>query len=95
MWLEKIRKAMESTSSSKTNDGDLEAALELNPAVKLLAFYQEVLLSSTNKAEGILPPGKNELETWETVGKSMKLGALKAIKTEWLQKWIREWFNRS
>lgn len=95
MWLEKIRKAMESTSGSKTNDGDLEADLELNPAVKLLAFYQDVLLSSTNKAEGILPPGKNELETWETVGKSMKLGALEAIKTEWLQKWIREWFNRS
>lgn len=71
---------MESTSGSKTNDGDLEAALELNPVVKLLAFYQDLLLSSTNKAEGILPPGKNELETWETVGKSMKLGALEASR---------------
>lgn len=74
---------MEFTSGSKRNDRDLEAALQLNPAVKLLAFYQDVLSSSTNKV-GV--PKNNELETRETVGKSMKLSALEAIKTEWLQK---------
>lgn len=95
IWLEKIRKAMESNSGSKRNDRDLETALQLNPAVKLLAFYQDILSSSTNKVGGVSPPENNELETRETVGKSMKLSALEAIKTEWLQKWIREWFDRS
>lgn len=77
---------MESTSGSKRNDRDLEAALQLNPAVKLLAFYQGVLSSSTNKVGVVSSPKNNELETRETVGKSMKLSALEAIKTEWLQK---------
>lgn len=95
VWLEKIHKAMESTSGSKRNDGALEAALQLNPAVKLLAFYQDILSSSTNKVGGVSPPGNNELEIRETVGKSMKLSALEAIKTEWLQKWIGEWFDQS
>lgn len=77
---------MESTSGSKRNDRDLEAALQLNPAVKLMAFYQDVLSSSTNKVGVVSSPKNNELETRETVGESMKLSALEAIKTEWLQK---------
>lgn len=77
---------MESTSGSKRNDRDLEAALQLNPAVKLLAFYQDVLSSSTNKVGVFSSPENNELEIRETVGKSMKLSALETIKTEWLQK---------
>lgn len=53
---------MESTFGSKRNNRDLKAALQLNSAVKLLAFYQDVLSSSTNKVGVVSSPENNELE---------------------------------
>ena len=88
-WLQRVRKDIEVAARSSTSqtDGELEASLKLNPAVKLLDFYDEVLGSKEE-------PG-NELEISETLKKSGKLRALESINAEWVRKWLREWMNSS
>ena len=86
-WLLKIRKDIEVTASNHTTtlaDSDLKSLLEVNPAVKLLDFYEDVL---GNK------DGSNR--SWEmrkTMQTSKKMGALEGVRTEWVKKWVREWF---
>lgn len=84
-WLGKVRNDMELEADSHRalKDGELEALLRLNPAVKLLSFYEEML--GTEKG------APNRLEIKETARSSAKLRALEGIKTEWIQKWVREW----
>jgi len=88
-WLQKVREDIEMAARSPNGqvDGELEASLKLNPAVKLLDFYDEVLGS---KGE----PG-NDLEIRETMKVSGRLRALDSINAEWVRKWVREWMNSS
>ena len=87
IWLSKIRQEIESTAGSahKLQDGDLDAFLRVNPAVKLLAFFEEMLPARTG-------PG-NVLSIERTARSSGKMQALEGVKAEWVRKWVREWMG--
>lgn len=84
-WLKKVRHDMElkADSHNALKDGDLEAFLRLNPAVKLLDFYEQILGSKEARV--------NRLEMKETMMSSAKLRAMEGIKAEWIHKWVQEW----
>lgn len=93
-WLKRIRKDMETSADSSQalkgnndvlRDEELEAFLQVNPAVKLLGFYEGVL-----GGEG---EAGNRLEIEETKKRSAKLRAVEGVKPEWVRKWVREWFE--
>lgn len=86
-WIEKVRKDMETTAGSHRTlrDGELQALLEKNPAVKLLGFYENLLAEKADTG--------NILDTKQTAEKSAKLQVVEGIKTEWIQKWIGEWMT--
>lgn len=88
IWLGKIRQEIESTAATghKLHDGDLDAFLRVNPAVKLLDFYEEMLRAGTG-------PG-NVLAIGETERRSARLRALEGIKAEWVGKWVGEWMEQ-
>ena len=56
----------------------------MNPAVKLLAFYEDVL----GDKEG----SNRSWEIQKSMQRSAKMRALEGIRTEWVKKWVREWF---
>lgn len=91
-WLKRVRKDMETSADGSQalkgsddilRDKELEAFLQVNPAVKLLGFYEEVL---GGKGEA-----GNRLEIEETKKRSAKLRAVEGVKPEWVRKWVREW----
>lgn len=93
-WLKRIRKDMEALAGSSSvlkgsndvlRDKELEAFLQVNPAVKLLGFYKEVL---GGKGEA-----GNRLEIKETMKSSAKLRAVEGVKAEWVRKWVWEWVD--
>ena len=92
-WLRKVRGDIESKNNDSVNknkDGgksDLETRLKLNPAVKLLAFYEELLSKGCKGGKGDLP----ELEIIKTTEASPKLRNLEEIQPEWMQRWIQGW----
>ena len=90
-WLQRVRKDMETTAGNHKNnnttlaDSDLETLLRKNPAVKLLAFYEDVLGSH----EG----GGRSWEMRETMARSKKVRELEGVRPEWVRKWVSEWFS--
>ncbi|KAL9117654.1 MAG: hypothetical protein Q9187_005810 [Circinaria calcarea] len=84
-WIDRVRQDSEFRAGTHVAlaDGALEAYLLVNPAVKLLGFYESLC-----REEG----RANELETEKTERRSSKLRALEGgIKSEWVRKWVREW----
>ena len=81
-WLTKVRQAMESEISS-SNDADLERALRLNPAAKLLGFYEEIF----RPAEGSVC----ELDLTQTLKCSGKLRDMQSVQGPWIQRWVTQW----
>ena len=59
-----------------------EEAIRVNPAIKLLNFY-----------EGLLDQGQvmPRLDTRQTEKVSPSLGALGPVRSEWMAKWIEQW----
>ena len=90
-WLQRVRKDMETTASSHKNhnstlaESDLETLLRKNPAVKLLAFYEDVLGSQERAGRS--------WEMRETMERSKKVRELEGVKAKWVSKWVREWFS--
>ena len=91
-WLQRVRKDMETTAGSHKNnnnsttaDSDLETLLRKNPAVKLLAFYEDVLGSHEGAGRS--------WEMRETMKRSRKVRELDGVRAEWVSKWVREWFS--
>lgn len=75
-WLSKVRADAEATGSA-----DVEAMLKVNPAAKLLGFYEK-----------LAEDGKTlEFETSKTEEASSKLRAIGEIKPEWIERWARAW----
>ena len=94
-WLQRVRKDIETTtatgsnsSENKSADESLKTALELNPAAKLLDFY-EAEMFSTSARSGM----GNELEIRETLGRSEKMRELRSVNAGWIRKWVREWMG--
>ncbi|KAK0506859.1 hypothetical protein JMJ35_010713 [Cladonia borealis] len=88
-WLANVRQAAHPMSDSAQSwaEEDLEASLLVNPAVKWLDFFEEMLRSQDQKA--------NILEMVKTLEASPKLRSLPKFKIEWMQKWIRELMESS
>ena len=87
-WLSKVREGIEKTASSNNSatlaDSDLKSLLQVNPAAKLLAFYEEVL--------GSKEASNRSWDMRETMASSTKFRGLEGIKVEWVRKWVKEWF---
>ena len=73
-WLQALR--------ASAREATTEEALEANPAVKLMGFY-EGLLDDTHR----IP----KLETKDTETASPGLTAVGPVRSEWMVKWIRQW----
>jgi hypothetical protein len=65
--------------------------MKRNPPAKLLGFYERVLAmeEATSNVKGV------ELDVQESSKLSKGLRSLPDLKSEWFQKWIREWVARS
>lgn len=87
VWIAKVRQDVETKAGAGTilKEGELDKILKLNPAVKLLDFYENVL------GDG---GGSNILETKETEKASNALSNLEGVKREWIAKWISEWVEQ-
>ena len=87
-WLAKVRKAMEAELSGPkiALEADLESALRLNPAVKLLGFYEEMFRPAE---EGPV----SELELRETLARSEKLRRMPGLQASWVQRWVAQWLE--
>ncbi|KAL6714200.1 hypothetical protein ACLMJK_008695 [Lecanora helva] len=77
-WIRRVRAKAEGC-----NGGDVEAMLKVNPAAKLLPFF-EGLPQGTSKPVFALT---------ETMQDSPKLRAMEAVKPEWMEKWVSEWLS--
>ena len=87
VWVARVRREAESAvhAGEEADDVSVEAALRRNPAAKLLDFFEGLV------ASGSVP--SNKLEYSETMKLSGTMRGLRAIKDEWVRKWIREWFE--
>ena len=75
-WLAKVRRNAEAADSA-----DVEAMLKVNPAAKLLGFYEK-----------LAEDGKSvDFETWRTEAASSRLRAIEELKPEWMERWVRAW----
>ncbi|KAJ5768772.1 hypothetical protein N7520_003331 [Penicillium odoratum] len=81
-WLQRVRRNVE--VGGTTGDKQLEGLLAKNPAAKLLEFFEQIM--SQSKVE-------NALDTQLTAQRCAKLHAVSAVKSEWIQKWVREWLQ--
>ena len=86
-WLAEVRKAMESEVSrlESANEADLDSALRLNPAAKLLDFYEQIF----GTADGLV----SELELKETLECSDQLRGMQDLQTSWIQRWVTQWLE--
>ena len=75
-WVQTVRRNMETMASSQTEskDIDLRPLLEVNPAVKLLDFYEQVLGSSQGQV--------SRFDITKTQALSKRLNALEGLKVE-------------
>lgn len=75
-WLHKVRVDAEAAGSA-----DVERMLKVNPAAKLLGFYEK--LTEDKK--------KLDFDTSKTEEASSKMRAIGEIKPEWMERWIGAW----
>lgn len=85
IWLAKVRQEIELAAGSHQalKDGEIEAFLRVNPAVKLLGFYEEALGPKAEQG--------NALEIKVAERTSPKLQTVESVKADWIRKWVREW----
>jgi nucleoside-diphosphate-sugar epimerase len=76
-WIECVREEAEKLDGAS----DLEKMLEVNPAVKLLGFYEGL-----NAGEGF-----SDVDGKMAIKASEKLNNLEGLKVEWMEKWIQGW----
>ncbi|MCJ1249488.1 hypothetical protein MMC30_006712 [Trapelia coarctata] len=82
-WIEKVRDRTEARSGDdRSEHEEFERLLQVNPAIKLLEFYEEACttdkrLWDTRKAERV----------------SAALRILEGIKEEWMEKWMKDWLT--
>jgi thioester reductase-like protein len=72
-WLQRVK-------SAAADDSDLEQLVKVYPAVKLVRFYESLLLDQ-------FPP----LEMGKALQASEKLRDAGEIRGEWMQKWVKGW----
>ncbi|KAL4734941.1 hypothetical protein BDV11DRAFT_174302 [Aspergillus similis] len=80
-WVQRVRDDIERLGG---HDGELQAALEKNPAAKLIALFEGLVASANGEPD-------NVFETSETAKRSERLRGVPGVRSEWIKKWIREW----
>ena len=82
-WIARAREDSESMIGN--SDGvDLEAVLRMNPAAKLLAFFEGLVTIKAGSG--------NRLNPSKTMRLSKEMRSLEPIKGEWIRRWVRECF---
>jgi len=74
-WLQRVR-----ASAEKVQDSELEKMLVVNPAIKLLSFY-----------EGMTTDIFPKMDVKKAVSESKQLQELQGVKPEWMVKWVHGW----
>ena len=82
VWLAKVQAELDKSRASGQID---RAKLNLTPAAKLIDFYR-VRMSDDSQPY-------NDLGMVKTLEKSEMLRNMPAIKPEWMEKWIGEWYR--
>lgn len=77
-WLQIIK-----SDAKELGSRDLEELLRVNPSIKLLDFYEALLVDR-------LPA----MEVKKATTASEKLRELRGIKGEWMQKWVKDWIEK-
>ncbi|KAL9601174.1 MAG: hypothetical protein Q9179_002955 [Wetmoreana sp. 5 TL-2023] len=87
VWMKKIHEDLESMVSDRTTieDRDVENTVQLNPAAKLLQFYEDSLSQHGGAAI--------KWEMKETLRQSKTLRQLQSIQRVWLQNWMEAWLR--
>lgn len=82
VWLSKIRKEIDFLAGDphQLQDRDFEELVRVNPAVKLLPFYEEILAAKDDEIE-------------KTLRSSARHRAYPGIEKEWIWKWVRKWME--
>lgn len=78
-WVERVRVEAEKLDGA----AGLAEMLEVNPAIKLLGFYEGLLAGD----------GLREVDGKRAMEGSEKLRGLNGLKSEWMEKWITGWVN--
>lgn len=89
-WLDRVREdAKKVGEGQKLEEGEMGRYLEVNPALKLLGFYEGMFGGDAEAEEG--DKGKGVFEMEKSLERSGKLRGLEGIKEEWVRKWVQEW----
>ena len=88
-WLDLVRNDARATigRSGRLDARAQEAYLEINPAIKLVDFYGQLVPGNARHQE---TPSKG-FDMRLSIERSKKLRDLEAIRAEWVRKWVREW----
>ncbi|KAL8722727.1 MAG: hypothetical protein Q9225_000839 [Loekoesia sp. 1 TL-2023] len=88
-WMAKVRDDLEAVVADRagSKQQDIEAALQSNPAVKLLDFYQHIM----RQIDGAVV----EWELGQTLRHSKELSQIPGLQEAWMDKWVGEWLRPS
>lgn len=88
-WIAKVRDNLEDVVANYagSKQQDIEAALQSNPAAKLLDFYQHIM----RQVDGAVV----EWELGETLRHSKELSQIPGLQEAWMDKWVGEWLRPS
>lgn len=75
-WLQKVR-----TDAEAVGSADVEVMLKINPAAKLLVFYEKLAEEDKNL----------EFETSKTEEDSSKMRVIGEIQPGWIERWVGAW----
>ena len=90
-WIETVKRHGNRVLAEdfKLKDGELEAHLQDNPALKLMGFFETIVVGNVGGGEGLGRPKEWELE--RSMEASRTLREVEGIRDEWVRKWVREW----
>ena len=91
-WIQRVRSDVEAHTAGDTSTDQVsvvERALAINPAAKLLEFYQSAMLDDDKKGGEI----SRSLDLAETLKQSVGLRSMSAVGEREIKKWMHEWFG--
>ena len=91
-WIDAVKVHGKETlgEDAKLEDGQLEAYLSRNPALKLVDFYEGILAAG---GEGNKEGEGRDWEFAKSLKASKELRDLEAVRDEWVRKWVGEWIE--
>ena len=102
-WIEAVKRHGREhlREDAKLEDGEVEAYLRVNPALKLVGFYEGVLDDDGGEGEERtewdderdtgMEEGRWALERSMEASKSLR--EMQGVKSKWVRKWVGEWMD--